>query len=272
MLAAITAGAALGFLVHNFHPASVFMGDCGSQPARPAARRRDRRGLAEDERRDRADRPAGRARRAVPGHGLRGRQADQVPAAGLPGRRQPLPPPLPPHRLLAAAHGALPVRLDRDDGRPRRRAALRPLLRPRRPRPRLDAGDGPRASRSRSPRPSTSCSCWRSSSSRLRAGSCATPTRTRASTRSTPRSSASSRRASSGRSIRRSEVRLATALRGPRSAASVARPHRDATSAGGEQDRMTTTMCFNTRIPHLAARGARPCRPLLADSRVSKLD
>jgi UDP-GlcNAc:undecaprenyl-phosphate/decaprenyl-phosphate GlcNAc-1-phosphate transferase len=30
VLAAITAGAALGFLVYNFHPASVFMGDCGS--------------------------------------------------------------------------------------------------------------------------------------------------------------------------------------------------------------------------------------------------
>jgi UDP-GlcNAc:undecaprenyl-phosphate GlcNAc-1-phosphate transferase len=30
VLALITAGAALGFLVHNFHPASVFMGDCGS--------------------------------------------------------------------------------------------------------------------------------------------------------------------------------------------------------------------------------------------------
>jgi UDP-GlcNAc:undecaprenyl-phosphate/decaprenyl-phosphate GlcNAc-1-phosphate transferase len=30
ILAAVTAGAALGFLVHNFHPASVFMGDCGS--------------------------------------------------------------------------------------------------------------------------------------------------------------------------------------------------------------------------------------------------
>lgn len=30
VLAAITAGAALGFLLHNFHPASVFMGDCGS--------------------------------------------------------------------------------------------------------------------------------------------------------------------------------------------------------------------------------------------------
>ena len=30
VFAAITAGAALGFLVHNFHPASVYMGDCGS--------------------------------------------------------------------------------------------------------------------------------------------------------------------------------------------------------------------------------------------------
>ena len=30
VLAAIVAGCALGFLVHNFHPASVFMGDCGS--------------------------------------------------------------------------------------------------------------------------------------------------------------------------------------------------------------------------------------------------
>jgi UDP-GlcNAc:undecaprenyl-phosphate GlcNAc-1-phosphate transferase len=30
VLAAVTAGAALGFLWHNFHPASVFMGDAGS--------------------------------------------------------------------------------------------------------------------------------------------------------------------------------------------------------------------------------------------------
>jgi UDP-GlcNAc:undecaprenyl-phosphate GlcNAc-1-phosphate transferase len=30
VLAALTAGAALGFLWHNFHPASVFMGDAGS--------------------------------------------------------------------------------------------------------------------------------------------------------------------------------------------------------------------------------------------------
>jgi UDP-GlcNAc:undecaprenyl-phosphate GlcNAc-1-phosphate transferase len=30
ILAAVTAGAALGFLMHNFHPATVFMGDCGT--------------------------------------------------------------------------------------------------------------------------------------------------------------------------------------------------------------------------------------------------
>ena len=30
VLAALTAGAAAGFLIHNFHPASVYMGDCGS--------------------------------------------------------------------------------------------------------------------------------------------------------------------------------------------------------------------------------------------------
>ena len=30
VLAAITTGAAIGFLVHNFHPAAVFMGDCGA--------------------------------------------------------------------------------------------------------------------------------------------------------------------------------------------------------------------------------------------------
>lgn len=30
ILAALTAGAAIGFLVHNFHPASVFMGDAGA--------------------------------------------------------------------------------------------------------------------------------------------------------------------------------------------------------------------------------------------------
>ena len=39
VLAALTAGASLGFLWHNFHPASIFMGDAGLEPARAAARR-----------------------------------------------------------------------------------------------------------------------------------------------------------------------------------------------------------------------------------------
>ena len=51
----ITAGAALGFLVHNFHPARVFMGDCGSNLLGLL--------LGCDRRRGRASRP-GRARAA----------------------------------------------------------------------------------------------------------------------------------------------------------------------------------------------------------------
>ena len=87
------------------------------EPARALTRCGDHRGHAQDERVDRARRPARRPRRAVPGHGLRGGQADQVPPPDLPRRLQPLPPPLPPDRLLAAAHGALPVRLDADHRR-----------------------------------------------------------------------------------------------------------------------------------------------------------
>ena len=86
------------------------------QPARPAARRDDRRGDAQDERLDRPDRPAGHPRRPVPRHDVRRAQADEVPPARLPRGRQPLPPPLRAHRLLAAAHRRVPVRLDRDDG------------------------------------------------------------------------------------------------------------------------------------------------------------
>ena len=142
ILAAITAGAALGFLVHNFHPASVFMGDCGSNLLGLLLGGVIVEGSLKTNALIALDRAAGRARRAVPGHELRGRQADQVPPPALPRRRQPLPPPLPPDRLLAAPHGALPVRLDGHDGRPRRRAALRALhRRPRRLRSRLDARD-----------------------------------------------------------------------------------------------------------------------------------
>ena len=79
VLALITCGAALGFLVHNFHPAAIFMGDCGSNLLGLLHGRGDRRGLAQDERLDRPVRPAGRARRPVPRHDVRRAQADEVP-------------------------------------------------------------------------------------------------------------------------------------------------------------------------------------------------
>src|SRR3954453_1080024 len=175
LLAAIVCGAAIGVLLFNFHPARVFMCDGGShavrgarlpalqlpsrarvhgrlrlEPARAAARCGGRRGHLEDERLDRAHRPAGDPRRAVPGHELRRRQADQVPPADLPRRLEPLSPPLPPHRLLAAAHGALPLRLDARDGGQRGRAALHSLQREvRAPERRLGRVDGCAAVRGR---------------------------------------------------------------------------------------------------------------------------
>ena len=48
-------------------------------------------------------------------------------------RLQPLPPPLPPDRLLAAPDRALPVRVDADMAGDRGRAALHPVLRSARP-------------------------------------------------------------------------------------------------------------------------------------------
>ena len=66
--------------------------------------------------------------------------------------------------------------------------------------PRLGGADGRPAGARASPRASTSSRCSRSSSSAACGrGSCAAPTRTRPSTRSTSRSSTSSRRASSAR-------------------------------------------------------------------------
>ena len=46
VLAALVAGAAAGFLVYNFRPARVYMGDCGLEPPRPAAGLRRGRGRA----------------------------------------------------------------------------------------------------------------------------------------------------------------------------------------------------------------------------------
>ena len=142
VLAAITAGGALGFLRHGFPPASSFMGDTGSNLLGYLLAVDRDPGLAEDERRRRAVLPADRPRGADPRHGLRRRQAAQVPAADLPGRPLALPPPDGEHRLLAAAHARLPLRLDAGPGGAGAGAALRPLQRrPRQLRPALDGGD-----------------------------------------------------------------------------------------------------------------------------------
>ena len=112
VLAALTAGASLGFLRHGFPPASSFMGDTGSQPARLPAGGDRRPGRAEDERRRRPLLPARDPRRADPRHRLRGRQAAQVRPADLPRRHWHFHHRMARHRLLPAAHARLPLRLD----------------------------------------------------------------------------------------------------------------------------------------------------------------
>ena len=130
VLAAITAGAALGFLVHNFHPASVFMGDCGSNLLGLLLGGVIVEGSLKTNALIALIVPL--VVLAVPflDTGFVVAKRIKYRRPGLPGGLEPLPPPLPPDRLLAAAHGALPLRLDADDGRARGRAALRPVLRP----------------------------------------------------------------------------------------------------------------------------------------------
>ena len=105
VLAALTAGAALGFLIYNFPPASSFMGDCGANllgllmgviavEGRQDGRRRRARPAARD--------PG----RAVPRHGLRRAQAPEVPPAGHRRRQRALPSPDGADRLLQPAHDA----------------------------------------------------------------------------------------------------------------------------------------------------------------------
>ena len=79
VLALITCGAALGFLVHNFHPATIFMGDCGSNLLGLLLGAIIVEGSLKTNAVDRPVRPPGRARRPVPGHDVRGPQADEVP-------------------------------------------------------------------------------------------------------------------------------------------------------------------------------------------------
>ena len=63
-LAALTAGAALGFLFHNFHPASVFMGEAGANLLGYLLGIAAVVGLVEDERHGRARGAAAGARRS----------------------------------------------------------------------------------------------------------------------------------------------------------------------------------------------------------------
>ena len=166
VLAALIAGASLGFLVHNFPPASSFMGDCGANLLGLLMGCLAVEGAVKTEVVLSFVAAADPARRAVPRHDLRRAQAPEVPPPDLRLRQRALPPPHGPHRLLAPAHDRLPLRLDADARRPRALAALRPLQRPQRPLlPGLDARRRrDRPVRRRSPA-STSSTCSRSSSS-----------------------------------------------------------------------------------------------------------
>ncbi len=129
ILAAAVGGACVGFLRHNFHPASIFMGDSGSNLLGLLLGVRGHPGGAEDGRGRGPVLPAGDPRRARPGRHLRGGQAAQVPPPRLLRRPLALPSPVREHRLLRHPHGALPVRLDRVAGRAGAGAAVRALLR-----------------------------------------------------------------------------------------------------------------------------------------------
>ena len=93
VLAAVTAGSVAGLPLAQLPPRVDLHGRRRLEPARAAARLRRDRGVAEDGRRGRAVLPARDPRRAGGRRHLRGAQADQVQAAGLPGGRLALPPP-----------------------------------------------------------------------------------------------------------------------------------------------------------------------------------
>ena len=142
VLAALTAGAALGFLIYNFPPASSFMGDCGANLLGLLM------GVITVE--------AAVKTTAVVSFVLPlillavpfldttfvvlKRLKYKQPIYRL--RQRALPPSHGPHRLLQQAHDRLPVRVDADARGTGAGVAVRPLLRP--PRPpahRLDARD-----------------------------------------------------------------------------------------------------------------------------------
>ena len=112
ILAALTAGAALGFLFHNFHPASVFMGDAGANLLGYLLGAAAVVGSLKTSAAVALVVPLLVLADPLPGHRLRDRQAAEVPAQTVVGRRQPLPPPHGPDRLQPAQDGRLPLRVD----------------------------------------------------------------------------------------------------------------------------------------------------------------
>ena len=103
ILAAITCGAALGFLIFNFNPASVFMGDCGSNLLGLLLGAVIIEGTLKTNALIALVGPL--VVLAVPflDTGFVVAKRIKYRRADLPGRLQSLPPPLPPDRLLAAA-------------------------------------------------------------------------------------------------------------------------------------------------------------------------
>ena len=93
VLAALTAGASVGFLWHNFHPASIFMGDAGSNLLGLLLACVAIQGVLKTAAVVALFFPLADPRRAGGRRHLRGAQADQVQAAGLPGGRRAFPPP-----------------------------------------------------------------------------------------------------------------------------------------------------------------------------------
>ena len=127
VLAALTAGAAVGFLWHNFHPASIFMGDAGSNLLGLLLAAVAIQGVLKTAAVVALLFPL--LILAVPAL-----DATFVIAKRIKYRRRSTPPtagtspPLREHRLLAAAYGALSVRLDAVARGARACDALRALL------------------------------------------------------------------------------------------------------------------------------------------------
>ena len=124
-LAAIVCGATVGFLRHNYHPATIFMGDTGALTLGFVLGALAVEGVLKNAGDDRARRAAAHHGRADPRHVVRRRQAPEVRAPALGAGPEPLLPPVPAHRLLAAAHRRVPARVGRGARRLRDAAALR---------------------------------------------------------------------------------------------------------------------------------------------------